>query len=171
MTSRANTRTLMTGWDRRTLEHVARTTAAAVISLALARLLRLPESFWAPVTAVVVMQSTLGASWTASVQRFVGTVIGAAAGAIAATYFRGNALAFGIGIFLLGLFCAALRLDRAAYRFAGITLAIIMLVASAAPPWRLALYRSDARNPRRRGDHGGVARAVKIDPTSALRME
>jgi uncharacterized membrane protein YccC len=141
MSPQAKTATVMTGFDRRTLEHVARTTLAAVISLALARLLRLPESFWAPVTAVVVMQSTLGASWAASVQRFVGTVIGAAAGAIAATYFRGNALAFGIGILLLGLFCAALRLDRAAYRFAGITLAIIMLVASAAPPWRLATHR------------------------------
>jgi uncharacterized membrane protein YccC len=34
-----------------------------------------------------------------------------------------------------------LRLDRAAYRFAGITLAIILLVARTQPMWMVAAHR------------------------------
>jgi hypothetical protein len=40
-----------------------------------------------------------------------------------------NAFAFSAGLFAQGLICAALRLDRAAYRFSGVTLAIVMLTA------------------------------------------
>ncbi len=39
------------------------------------------------------------------------------------------------------LACAPLGLDRSAYRFAGITLAIIMLVERTGPAWRTALQR------------------------------
>jgi uncharacterized membrane protein YgaE (UPF0421/DUF939 family) len=87
------------------------------------------------------MQSTLGAAFTVSWYRFVGTAIGAAAGALLATYFGSNTVIFGIGIFLLGLICAALKLDRAAYRFAGITLAITMLVVHAGAAWVVAVHR------------------------------
>jgi uncharacterized membrane protein YccC len=121
--------------------HVARTTVAAVVSLLVARLFRLPESYWAAITTLVVMQSTLGAAFTVSWQRFVGTAIGAAAGALFATYFGSNTVIFGIGIFILGLICAVLKLDRAAYRFAGITLAIIMLVAHTNAEWIVAVHR------------------------------
>jgi uncharacterized membrane protein YccC len=107
--------------------HVVRTTVAAVVSLLVARLFKLPESYWAAITTLLVMQSTLGAAFTVSWHRFVGTAIGAAAGALFATYFGLNAGIFGMGIFILGIICAVLRLDRVAYRFAGITLAITML--------------------------------------------
>jgi len=126
---------------KRDVIHVARTTVAAVVSLLVARLFKLPESYWAAVTTIVVMQSTLGAAFTVSWYRFVGTAIGAAAGALLATYFGSNTVIFGIGIFLLGLICAALKLDRAAYRFAGITLAITMLVAYAGAAWVVAVHR------------------------------
>ncbi|MGO8926845.1 MAG: FUSC family protein [Limisphaerales bacterium] len=39
------------------------------------------------------------------------------------------------------MLCAALRLDRPAYRFAGITLTVIMLVAHAEPVWMMAIHR------------------------------
>ena len=45
------------------------------------------------------------------------------------------------GIFALGLICAILRLDQSAYRFAGITLAIVMLVARAEAPFVIAVHR------------------------------
>lgn len=121
--------------------HVLRTTVAAVVSLLVARLFKLPETYWAAITTLLIMQSTLGAAFTVSWQRFVGTVIGAAAGALFATYFGSNAVIFGMGIFLLGLICAVLRLDRAAYRFAGITLAITMLVAHTGAAWIVAVHR------------------------------
>jgi uncharacterized membrane protein YccC len=121
--------------------HAARTTVAAVVSLLVARLFKLPEAYWAAITTLVVMQSTFGAAFTVSWQRFAGTAIGAAAGALFDTYFGSNTAVFGAGIFILGIICAALRLDRAAYRFAGITLAIVMLIAHARPAWDIAIHR------------------------------
>jgi len=126
---------------RQDVIHAARTTVAALASLLVARLFKLPEAYWATVTTLVVMQSTLGAAFTISWQRFVGSAIGAAAGALLATYFGSNTAMFAVGIFIMGIVCAALRLDRAAYRFAGITLAIVMLIAHSSPGWIVAVHR------------------------------
>jgi uncharacterized membrane protein YccC len=131
------------GWGirQRELVHAVRTVVAAVVSLELARLLRLPESYWASITTLIVMQSTLGAAWTTSKQRLAGTALGAAAGAVLATYADQNVVAYGSGLLLLGVVCAALHIERSAYRYAGITLAIVMLVAHAGPAWMIALHR------------------------------
>src|SRR5229473_3435645 len=116
---------------KKSLVHPARTTIAAALSLLVARSLGLPEVYWAPISTLIVMQSTLGAALTISWQRLVGTALGSAVGALLAAYFGPSLIAFCAGVFGLGLLCAALRLDRAAYRFAGITLAVVMLVAHA----------------------------------------
>src|SRR5579862_7299932 len=105
------------GLNRRSLEHAARTAAAAMVSLFVARLFRLPEAYWAAITTLIVMQSTLGAALTVSGQRFAGTALGAAAGALLATYFGPRVLVFGAGVFVIGLICAVLHLERNAYRF------------------------------------------------------
>jgi uncharacterized membrane protein YgaE (UPF0421/DUF939 family) len=125
----------------RDVNHVARTTLAAIASLLVARLLKLPEAYWAPITPVVVMHATIGDAITSSWQRFVGTALGAVAGALLAAHLGPSAIVFGAGVFVLGLICAILRLDRLAYRFAGITLAIVLLTARAEPPWVIALHR------------------------------
>jgi uncharacterized membrane protein YgaE (UPF0421/DUF939 family) len=127
--------------NRQNVMHVVRTSIAAVASLLIARLFKLPEAYWAAITTLVVMQSSLGAALTISWQRFAGSAIGAVAGALFATYFGSNTAMFGVGIFVMGILCAALRLDKAAYRFAGITLAIIMLTARPAPAWIVAVHR------------------------------
>src|SRR5882724_7543706 len=124
-----------------TLEHSARTAVAAVVSLLVARLFRLPEAHWAPISTLIVMQSTLGAALPISAQRFAGTAIGAAVGALTATWFSGNVWAFGAAIFLIGLLCAVLHIERSAYRYASITLAIVMLVTRSASAWRIAIDR------------------------------
>ena len=121
--------------------HVVRTTIAALVSLLVARLFKLPEAYWATVTTLVVMQSTFGAAFTVSWHRFLGSAIGAAAGALLATYFGTNAAMFAVGIFVMGTLCAVLQLDRVAYRFAGVTLAIVMLIARSSPPWIVAIHR------------------------------
>src|ERR1700724_3709151 len=92
-----------------TLVHAARTAVAAVVSLLVARLFRLPEAYWAPISTLIVMQSTLGAALPISAQRLAGTAMGVIAGGFAAAYFPGNALVFGIAVFLLGIVCAGLR--------------------------------------------------------------
>jgi uncharacterized membrane protein YccC len=123
------------------LEHPARTAVAAMASLIVADAFKLPEAYWAAVTALVVTQSTLGAALKISGQRFAGTALGAVAGALIAIYLPPTALVFGGAVLVLGIVCAALNLDRAAYRFAGITLAIVLLVAHEGPAWMVAIHR------------------------------
>ena len=79
--------------------------------------------------------------WIVSKQRFAGTALGAAIGAPLTAYAAQNVAAFGAGVFVLGLICALLRIGRNAFRYAGITLAIVMLVVRAEPAWMIAIHR------------------------------
>jgi len=121
--------------------HSARTAVAAVASLVAAGLFRLPEAYWAPITTLVITQSSLGAALAVSWQRFVGTILGAAVGAIVASRFGPHVLVFGGSVFILGLLRTVARLDLNAYRFAGVTLAIVLLVPRAGPAWQIAFHR------------------------------
>jgi len=127
--------------DQKEMLHSIRTAVAAVASLLIARFCRLPDAYWAAITTLVVMQSTLGAAWSVSKQRFAGTALGAAMGALLTAYAAQNVAVFGAGIFVLGLICALLRIGRNAFRYAGITLAIVMLIARAEPAWMIAIHR------------------------------
>jgi uncharacterized membrane protein YgaE (UPF0421/DUF939 family) len=122
-----------------TILDAARTTVAAVASLLLARLLKLPESYWAPISAIVIIQSTIDPK-TLSWQRFAGTALGAVLGAVIATFFTSTALVYGAAVFLCGVLCALLRI-RGAYRFAAITVSIILLIAHTRPAWIVASHR------------------------------
>ena len=117
------------------------TAIAASVSLAVANLLGMPEAYWAPVSTIIVMQSTLGASWVVSKQRFIGTVVGAAFGALLGSFFTPTIIIYGAAILLLGFICAIVRLDKSAYRFSGVTLTIIMLVTRSGAPWLIGLHR------------------------------
>lgn len=121
--------------------HAVRTAIAAVASLPIARLFRLPEAYWAAIATMIVMQSTLGAAWSISKDRMAGTALGATAGALLATYAGQNIAVFGAGVFALGVICAILRVERGAYRYAGITLVIVMLIARTQAPWIVAIHR------------------------------
>jgi len=131
----------LAGVNRQSLVHSVRTAIAALISLVVARECRLPEAYWAAITTLVVMQSTLGAALTISWKRLAGTALGAIVGALVAARFGPSAVVFGATVFALGLICAVAHIDRSAYRFASITLAIIMLVARTNPAWIVALHR------------------------------
>jgi uncharacterized membrane protein YccC len=127
---------------RQVLEHSARTAVTAVASLLVARLFGLPETYWAPITTMVITQSSLGATLAVSWQRFIGTVLGALVGAILATFFGPNIGVFGLGVCLLGFLCALVQTDRIAYRLGGVTLTIVMLVPRTKPAWQVAFHRS-----------------------------
>ena len=127
---------------RQVLEHCARTAVTAVASLLVARLFGLPETYWAPVTTLVITQSSLGTTLAVSWQRLIGTVLGGIVGVILASYLAPNAIVFGVSVFLLGLLCAVLQTDRSAYRFGGVTLVIVILVPRMEPAWRMAIHRS-----------------------------
>ena len=109
---RASGGTPWMGWP--VLVHSARTAVAAVVSVLVARLFRLPETYWAPITTLVITQSSLGAALQVSWQRFLGTVLGAIAGAIIASRFGSHLLTFGASVFILGVVLrrAAVRSKR-----------------------------------------------------------
>ena len=125
--------------NRAVVINSARTVLASVTSMLLARSLKLPEFYWAPISAIVVVLSTINPR-TIAWQRFAGTALGAALGALIATYFSPNWIVYGVGIFLCGIFSALLRIEGA-YRFAAITLSIVLLVAHIRPPWIVAVHR------------------------------
>ena len=132
------------------LNHSARTTAAALASLLVARAFGLPESYWAVVSTMIVMQSSLDTSLPVAWRRLAGTALGAAVGALLGTCFRPGVCVFGAGLLSLGLICALLgrawkqlqaKLDRTAYRYAGIAFTIIILIPRPSPAWIVACHR------------------------------
>jgi uncharacterized membrane protein YccC len=131
-------------WDEKNLPsitHATRTAAAATLSVLIARLVQMPEAYWAAIATLVVMQSTLGATLTLSIERIVATAVGASVGALEANFFGANLVAFAFAIILTGLLSIAFRLEKTAYRYASVTLTIIVLIPRAGPPWIIALHR------------------------------
>ena len=131
-------------WDEKNLPsiaHAIRTAVAATASVLIARLVQMPEAYWAAIATLVVMQSTLGATLTLSLERIVATAVGASVGALEANFFGANRVAFALAIVLIGLLSIAFRLEKTAYRYASITLAIIVLIPRSSPAWTIALHR------------------------------
>jgi uncharacterized membrane protein YgaE (UPF0421/DUF939 family) len=123
----------------KTILHGIRTTCAAVFSLLLARWLGLPEHYWAPISAIVIIESTIDPK-TVAWQRFVGTALGAMLGGLIATFFSTNVLIYAVAILLSGAVCAILGL-HGAHRFAAITVSIILLVPHHNAAWIVAIHR------------------------------
>jgi uncharacterized membrane protein YgaE (UPF0421/DUF939 family) len=127
------------GLSRQTLTNSVRTAIASMASLLVARSLKLPEFYWAPISTIVILLSTIN-PLTLAWQRFAGTAIGAAVGAGIASQPHHDWFIYGLGIFLCGILSSAFRLG-AAYRFAAIALSIVLLIAHSSPPWIVAVHR------------------------------
>jgi uncharacterized membrane protein YgaE (UPF0421/DUF939 family) len=121
--------------------HAVRTAIAATLSVLLARLVGMPEAYWAVIATLVVMQSPLSSTVPLAIQRIVASALGASLGAIESAYFGANLIAFALTIFVLGLISLAFRLERVGYSYASITLAIIVLIPRAEVPWIAAAHR------------------------------
>jgi uncharacterized membrane protein YgaE (UPF0421/DUF939 family) len=120
---------------------VLRTAVAAVASLFLAELFRLPNGYWAAISCLIVMLSTAGSELAVSVQRWAGTALGAATGAAAVYLLGSSAWSFGLSVLAIGLLCWAAHVDRAAFRYGSIASAIIILVPHQEDPAQVALHR------------------------------
>src|SRR5947209_19812845 len=93
-------------WQKENLPsigHSIRTAVAATLSVIIARLVQMPEAYWAAIATLVVMQSTLGATLTLSIERIVATAVGASVGALEANFFGANLVAFAVAIVLIGM--------------------------------------------------------------------
>lgn len=130
---------IFSGVNRACVLDSVRTAVAAVAAMMVARLLKLPEYYWAPISAIVIIQSTIPPR-TLGWQRFVGTALGAVMGAALATFFAPSAVVYGLGILLCGVLAWLLRVGTA-YRFAGIALSIVLLIPRSRPPWIVGWHR------------------------------
>ena len=131
-------------WKREnlpSLSHAFRTTVAATISILLGRLVGLPESYWAAIATVVVMQSPVGDTVPLAMERIVASALGASIGAIELTYFGANLFVFALAMLLLGLISFVVRLEKVGYSYACITLVIIVLILRGETPWIAAAHR------------------------------
>jgi len=128
----------LVGMNGRMVADSARTAIATLISLLLARALKFPEYYWAPISTIIIMQSSIQ-PFQGAWQRFVGTALGAALGAAIATYVGRSAVIYAIGIFVCGMLAAASR-SWNAYRVAAITFSIVVLI-SRGTAWMFAWHR------------------------------
>ena len=87
------------------------------------------------------MKLTLSAALPIAVQYVVGTAVGAAVGAGTDIYFHSSIWSFGAAVVMVGLLCVALRVTRSAFRYASITLVIVMLVPRSTSGRLVALHR------------------------------
>src|SRR5580765_4098496 len=95
------------GLTRTSLPTSARTAVASVVSLIIARSLRMSEFYWAPISTIVILLSTIN-PLTLAWQRFAGTALGAALGALIATYAHPSWLVYGVGLFVCGMLSSLL---------------------------------------------------------------
>jgi uncharacterized membrane protein YgaE (UPF0421/DUF939 family) len=122
------------------LAQALRIGGAGIISIYLAGLFRLPQGYWAAISAIVVLGSDVKTTVRASGERLIGTAIGALAGAVFAYFWGSHLLWFGVAATLTVLLCELFGLGQS-YRLACVTVAIIMMINSNASPWLTALNR------------------------------
>ena len=127
-------------WERkRLLIDAAKTAVAAALSWWIALRFGLHDGYWGAISAIIVLQSNFGATITASRDRILGTVIGAAFG-FAFSLFGVLPWNFILAVVSAIILCGLLGL-RNSSRLAGVTISIVMLVQKTGPHWLLALHR------------------------------
>lgn len=127
-------------WDRnRVLQHAAKTTLAATTCWWVAMLLGLHDGYWGAISAIIVLQSNVGSTVTASRNRLFGTFIGAAFGFLFSLW---DTLPWNFVCALMAsmLLCGLLGL-RSSSRLAGVTVCIVMLVHKTGSLWSIAFDR------------------------------
>ncbi|MGA9587587.1 MAG: FUSC family protein [Terracidiphilus sp.] len=127
-------------WDRkRLLIDATKTALAAALSWWIALQFGLHDGYWGAISAVIVLQSNFGATISASRDRILGTMIGAAFG-FAFSLFGVLPWNYILALLCAVVLCGLLGL-RNSSRLAGVTISIVMLVQKTGSHWLLALHR------------------------------
>lgn len=110
------------------LRHALRVVIAVVAAFAVVKLFGLPQGWWAVITALLVVQTSVGGSLKAALDRLWGTMAGAFYGALVALAIP-HASDFGLGIAIAVaiLPLAFLAAVNAIFRVAPVTALIVML--------------------------------------------
>jgi uncharacterized membrane protein YccC len=105
-----------------------RMSAAGLITFAVAHLFGLTQIYWAVLTAVIVMQASIGGSLKAMIDRLIGTIGGAGWGvAVTLALPHQSVLSTGVALAIALVPLAALVAFRPGYRIAPVTAAIVLL--------------------------------------------
>jgi uncharacterized membrane protein YccC len=127
-------------WERqRLLIHAAKTALAAGLCWGLAMRFGLHDGYWGSISAIIVLQSNMGATVNASRDRILGTLIGTLLG-FSFSLFGVLPWNYILAVLAAVIVCGLLGL-RSSSRLAGVTITIIMLVQKTGPRWSLALDR------------------------------
>ena len=113
--------------------HALRVTAAALAAFVLARSLSLPQGYWAVFTAVIVVQTSIGGTLSASIDRMIGTVTGAAVGGVLLWLHQSWDLNLNVAVGIAVASTAFLATLRPDLKVAPIT-AVIMLISPSVTP-------------------------------------
>jgi uncharacterized membrane protein YccC len=124
---------------RRLLIQAAKTALAAALCWWLALRFGLHDGYWGSISAIIVLQSNVGATVTASRDRLLGTLIGALFG-FAFSLFGMPPWNYILAV-LLAIVVSGLLGMRDSARLACVTITIIMLVPGSGSRWGLALDR------------------------------
>ena len=146
---------------------VLRMMIATMLAYALATSLRLPQVYWAVLTAIIVTQNSVGGSLKAAIDRFVGSILGALVGALAAVLLPAHTPT-ALGLVLVGAVAPLVLLTAYAphYRIAPVTAVIVLLSSGPATSGPLG-YALNRVLEVTLGSVVGVAVSVLIVPARA----
>ena len=109
------------------IRHAARVAAAVGAAFAIGAVFRPPQAYWIVFTAIIVVQTSVGGTITASFERLLGTVVGGLIG-VGATYLRAKTtVEEGLVISAAAAIAAFAAAVRPSLRVAPITTAIVLL--------------------------------------------
>jgi len=123
------------------LQEAVKTGVAAAIGTIVYQAMSFDFGFWVVISAVIVMQGNVGASFKAASVRIVGTVVGAVVGAVFGALHEVNGWTMGGATACSVFICCAVPALRDGSRLAGVT-AVIVLINAAASPLTIASERS-----------------------------
>jgi uncharacterized membrane protein YgaE (UPF0421/DUF939 family) len=127
----------MRAWTQ--LKQLLKTGVAAALATVTFQLLHLPHGYWAVISAVIVMQSNLGRSISAGVNRLLGTAAGALVGTAVLWLAGTHVFAVFLAVTLTTWICSMNPLQEG-QRLAGVTAVIVMLVRDESV-WRAGVAR------------------------------
>ncbi|WP_263355247.1 FUSC family protein [Acidicapsa acidisoli] len=117
----------------------AKTALAAGLCYWLAKLAGLQDGYWGSISAIIVLQSNVGSTVTASRDRLIGTLIGAAYGA-AFSFLGVGIWPYLAAVIVSMMTCSLLGLKNSS-RLAGVTVTILMLVHRSGSNWTMPAHR------------------------------
>ena len=123
------------------LKQGIKTGLAGTIAYAIYAGWNLPQGYWAVFAALVVTQTSLGASWKAALYRTIGSASGAVAAALLLPILGSGPVGVGVVLFLLASLFGYMTALHPAFTAAGFTAALILVFGGIGEPWHMAWLR------------------------------